>query len=413
MRTQLEASTTEGATVIFDPDDNGYVESVGGFGGHQLHVLGHGWIVQPKHHSFVAPQDVIAEANIDSLRTAMLDKRRCCSQLPFSAEYLHIALSGAEEFHALTSPLDPVTIWVEADQVFSVIAAKTRRAPAWSAEELSALLAPAATHHGCSIERVRYDSHGGDPYEWEELPVNSEELELLKQVSRDAPHEVHIRVIAEDAVVVRDLVAAGRAVKALLEAYQGGALNVETVRNLLRGGHPSLLIGLSECDWFEAKSQAYNLDAPGSAGERQKIELAQDVARFANGDTEAILVVGLREGTVPKQHAVAEVKPVLLDAVDTQRYRAILDTRIIPPVAGLVLETVELEAGTGLLLISVPRQLAELQPFLVHGAIVGDKVEGAFFSIVRRRGEGSITTTAAQIHAYIVAGRAFLRSQQS
>lgn len=67
----------------------------------------------------------------------------------------------------------------------------------------------------------------------------------------------------------------------------------------------------------------------------------------------------------------------------------------------------------GLLLISVPPQPSEIQPYLVHGAVVGDKNEGAFFSIVRRRGEASIPTTAAQIHAYIVAGKAFLRGGAS
>jgi hypothetical protein len=50
-----------------------------------------------------------------------------------------------------------------------------------------------------------------------------------------------------------------------------------------------------------------------------------------------------------------------------------------------------------------------MQPYLVHGAVVGDKNEGTFFSIVRRRGEASIPTSAAQIHAYIVAGKAFLQ----
>lgn len=46
-----------------------------------------------------------------------------------------------------------------------------------------------------------------------------------------------------------------------------------------------------------------------------------------------------------------------------------------------------------------------MQPYLVHGAI---KVEGAFFNIVRPRGEGSITTSAQQIHTYIMACRRYL-----
>ena len=60
-------------------------------------------------------------------------------------------------------------------------------------------------------------------------------------------------------------------------------------------------------------------------------------------------------------------------------------------------------------MISVPPQPREMQPYLVHGAVVGERTEGAFFSIVRRRGEASITISAAQIHAYIVAGKAFLQ----
>ena len=67
-------------------------------------------------------------------------------------------------------------------------------------------------------------------------------------------------------------------------------------------------------------------------------------------------------------------------------------------------------AGRGhLLAILVPAQPEESKPVLVHGAIVGDKTEGAFISIVQRRSEHSITTTAQSIHATLAAGRALLR----
>lgn len=400
-----------GARVIFDLDDDGLVESVGGFGGHQLRVVGHGWVVQPKHHDFIAPETVIATASIESLRVAMLDDRRCCSQLPGSTEYIHVALEDGEAFHAMTSPVDPVPLWVEADNVYAVIEDHSRREPPWSADQLERLLEPAASHYGCTIDRVHYETHGGDPAAWHGLGFSHEELEDLQRQSEAAPHDIHVRVVADEAVVVGQLIAAGRAVQALLTAYKGGPLNVETVRNLLRGGHASLLVGLPESEWFEAKSQAYNLDAPGTAGERQKIELAQDVARFANADHDAVLVVGLKEGKSGKKHTVETVTPVAVDAISVDQYRAVLDAKIIPPIEGLLLEQIELGEGSGLLMVSVPRQAEELQPFLVHGAVVADKVEGAFFSIVRRRGEGSIVTSAAQIHAYIVAGRAFLRSR--
>lgn len=413
MTTEADHSAGGGARVVFDSNDDGYVESVGGYGGHQLHILGHGWIVQPKHRDFVVPEDVVAAANIDSLRLAMLDARRCCSQLPGSTEYIHVALQQGDDFHALTSPVDPVTLWVEVDRVFAVVETQTRRKPPWDHETLALLLAPAALEHGCSIERIRYESHGGDPEEWGDLGFSPEELVDVRSGVDAEPHDVHVRVVAEDALTIGQLLAAGRAVRALLEAYKGGPLTVQTVRNLLRGGRPSLLVGLGESEWFEMKAQAYNLGVPGSTGERQRIELAQDVARFANGEHDAVLVIGLREGKGLKKHTVESVTAVPTGAINVDQYQAILDSKIVPPIDGLLIEQIKLSEDHGLLLISIPPQAREMQPFLVHGAVVADKVEGAFFSIVRRRGEGSIVTTAAQIHAYIVAGRAFLRSQQN
>lgn len=56
-------------------------------------------------------------------------------------------------------------------------------------------------------------------------------------------------------------------------------------------------------------------------------------------------------------------------------------------------------------LVDIPPQPEEIKPFLVSGAIV----DGAFISIVRRRGEGSVPTTAQEMHSTLVAGRALLR----
>jgi hypothetical protein len=62
-----------------------------------------------------------------------------------------------------------------------------------------------------------------------------------------------------------------------------------------------------------------------------------------------------------------------------------------------------------LILIDVPPQPEELKPFLVHGAIVDGKAEGAFISIVRRQGDETIPITAPMIHSMLAAGRALLR----
>jgi hypothetical protein len=78
-------------------------------------------------------------------------------------------------------------------------------------------------------------------------------------------------------------------------------------------------------------------------------------------------------------------------------------------VDGLEVFAVDTPQEAKLLVLHTPPQAEELKPFLVHGAIVGDKVEGAFVSIVRRREEYSVPITASAVHAMIAAGRALLR----
>jgi hypothetical protein len=73
------------------------------------------------------------------------------------------------------------------------------------------------------------------------------------------------------------------------------------------------------------------------------------------------------------------------------------------------IEPINVPGDCMLILIDIPPQPEELKPFLVHGAIVDGNVQGAFISIVRRRGEGSIPTTAPMIHSMLAAGRTPLR----
>jgi hypothetical protein len=170
---------------------------------------------------------------------------------------------------------------------------------------------------------------------------------------------------------------------------------------LLEGGRADLLIGMEESSWLEVKSGPYYLKQ--DAG---KIELAQDVARFANS-VGGILIVGLKTKGNPE--VIDRVTPVNLSLIRPQQYRGILDGRVFPPVEGLEIKVAKVGSDQGVLYVVVPLQPEELKPFLVHGAIAAGKVEGAFISIVRRRGEASIPTTAPAIHSMLAAGRALLR----
>jgi hypothetical protein len=194
------------------------------------------------------------------------------------------------------------------------------------------------------------------------------------------------------------------AMKHLLIIADKGGLDATTSWDLACAGQATALYGQPESNWLEVKVQGWNLST-----EAGKIELAQDVARFANGDTAGLLLVGLGTKRPKGVEIVVRGPGLRFTAKDAARHHQILDRRIFPPVDGLRIRPVDDGHGGDLLAFYIPIQSSELKPFLVHGVIVGGKVEGAFFSVVRRRGEHSIPVTAEALHAQIAAGRALLR----
>lgn len=93
-----------------------------------------------------------------------------------------------------------------------------------------------------------------------------------------------------------------------------------------------------------------------------------------------------------------------------RRYRQSLDRWIYPRLRDPLVEAVEVEPDRGLLMVMVPPQPESLWPFLVSGAVVGNKVLGNHFLLVRRRGDETVDDTAAVVHGLMVAGRAALAS---
>lgn len=205
---------------------------------------------------------------------------------------------------------------------------------------------------------------------------------------------------------IGDLYRLGRDLTDLLSAASSGHLTLWSLVHLVRAGRGDLVVGQEEGQWLDVKSQDYNLDQ-----EAGKIALAQDVARFANGETGGAIIVGMRTRKLPTGEVIQAVTPVPRPRTGTRRHRQAIDNRLYPPPDGLALYEAKVAGGV-LIAIHVPPQPEEHKPFLVHGAIVEGRVEGAFISILRRRGEESIPITAAGIHATLAAGRALLRRGQ-
>ncbi|MBP2325326.1 hypothetical protein JOF56_005711 [Kibdelosporangium banguiense] len=193
----------------------------------------------------------------------------------------------------------------------------------------------------------------------------------------------------------------------LLEAATSGEVTRQTVIDLILGGRADLLIGQREGPWLDVKAQHYDFSNGGG-----QISLTQAISRFGNAEEGGAVVVGMETKKVPGGESIKSLKPVPLDGNILRRYRQVLENRLFPFPTGLKIDAVSTSPGSGLVVVSIPPQDEELKPFLVHGAIVDGRVEGAFISIVRRSGEDSIPITAQQIHSTLAAGRALLRRGQ-
>ncbi|MEV0234692.1 hypothetical protein [Nonomuraea sp. NPDC050786] len=219
-------------------------------------------------------------------------------------------------------------------------------------------------------------------------------------------HDIIITAATRDKTLDQ-LYEIGVSIDALLAAAYAGRVTRETVADLVLGGRPDLLIGLPEGPWLDVKACHYDLSV-----DRGKISLAEAVSRFANAEDGGVVVVGMDTKRIPGGEVIKSVRPVPVDTATMRRYRQAIESRVFPFPAALKIDPIETTSGHGLVVISVPAQEEELKPFLVHGAIVGGRVEGAYISIVRRSGEDSIPITAQQIHSTLAAGRALLRRGQ-
>ena len=367
--------------------------------------LGDQEIYRVKHGPLIAAESEVRSANVGSLGRAIAGNLYgTCLIIDRSAPPINEDMLEIDDRYDLD---------IHDGCLVAIVVQRYPSQPAQSAQDIGAWLAPIAATYDCSIADVGFELPGGTRPEeliatW---PENEEfsamRAEIAESVAATA-HDVVVRLATDDCNTVETLMAGAAALADLLRATQGGPLHAEGILNLLRAGHFDALIGQDESDYLEVKSAPHPIWTSGASGMKAKIELAQDVARFANGDVSAVLVIGYLEAS-GDGNTIGSMVPVADTRMSVTQIRAVLDARIVPPVDGLTVEKFATSPTECVAAIYVPKQPSELQPYLVHGAIVEGKIEGAFFSIVRRRGEGSITTSAQQIHAYIVAGKRYLR----
>lgn len=368
------------------------------------------WTIERlKHGPFIAADSQLRQVNVGSLGRAIADNgygtKLIVDRTPPPID---------EDVYEIDSRYD---VNVVDDEVVAIVTRRYPTQPAETEAEIAARLGRVASAYGCRIVGVSFAlPGGGTPEEMlSHWPEGEEWAERFRAETIDTiagkAHDVEVSIATDDHVTMATLMDGAAAMADYLGATQTGPLDAARVLNLLRGGHFNLLIGEAESDYLEVKTKMHPISAPGETGKQAKVELAQDVARFANGDVDAVLVIGYRERS-GGGNEIGSLTPVADSTLNLAQLQKLLDERIVPPVDGLIIEKFPTSSTDSVLAIYVPRQPSEMQPYLVHGAIVEGKVEGAFFSIVRRRGEGSITTSAQQIHAYIIAGKRYLRGDE-
>jgi hypothetical protein len=304
-----------------------------------LRVDGIGFVRKPKHHSFIAPSSVLAPADLDSLVAAIRWEGRCCRSMP---EQVFFADVPAQGFEPLFCEPENAYIEVGEDSVQAVVKHDLlgERLPA---SEYLRLLGGVAARSGCQVSSVVLEDEYGTPLDaqlaefrgwFESGMLSAAEIDGFVARLESRPCVAKVRIVPGGPMTAGRLMSATTDVLAFLGALKSGALDARGALDLLRAGRFELFIGMPEGPWFEVKGQAYNLPAPANPSLRAKIELAQDVARFANGDRDALLVVGMATIKQDGVEKVASITPAKVSESDAQRYREVIDSHLVPALEG-------------------------------------------------------------------------------
>jgi hypothetical protein len=197
----------------------------------------------------------------------------------------------------------------------------------------------------------------------------------------------------------------GEQVVALADAFIDGPPSVNSIIHLLDCGNVRALIGAAECGIFECK-RSLMIDQ-----ERAKLELAKDVAAIANGEDQGVIVIGLETKTKDGKDYVVKVHPIPDAHKLAKRARRTIDRYVFPQIEGLTVRSCPQEGGD-IIYIHIPPQPQELKPFLIGGAFIDGKIEGAIISVPRRRDDDTISLSPASLHAFLAAGYAYFRGKQ-
>ncbi|MBL6277216.1 hypothetical protein JMF97_13715 [Micromonospora fiedleri] len=177
---------------------------------------------------------------------------------------------------------------------------------------------------------------------------------------------------------------------------------------LVVSGMPDALLGQPESRWLEVKRKGYGLE-----NDRQKHELAVDLAALANCDDGGLIVIGLSTSKgAGGQDIISAANGCAVGSLIVDQYSEVAKNRVVPAIEGLDIRVIG-HKGKHFLAALIPPQPEQFKPFLVRGGILnGDRVSGAAFTIPHRVGSEKWNVSAEAVHSQLVAARIALRKGQ-
>ncbi|GHD13336.1 hypothetical protein GCM10010313_38060 [Streptomyces violarus] len=165
-----------------------------------------------------------------------------------------------------------------------------------------------------------------------------------------------------------------------------------------------LLVGhLTEGSEFDAKEL---IDLRNSSW---RIELAKDIAQFANSPAGGLLLIDAKTNKRPggvevfQKLAPLDMNPKfpITVPVFVQKARDTADAHIHPMISGLEIASIKTRKGS-VIYAYIPPQDPRSQPFIVTGEDLPGG--GHFFTIPRRRGDGNLPVSPKELHR-LIAGK--------
>lgn len=188
-------------------------------------------------------------------------------------------------------------------------------------------------------------------------------------------------------------------VEVLASAVDRRDLTAESMRALVRDGRGSILVGLAENSSLEAKREMQ------LGTKAVEIELAKDVASFANTGGSGLIVIGLATKSRRGYDEISRVHHVD-SRLTASAIRRAVDRNTFPRVEGLEVRRVaaEPDGAAELMYIFVPPQPRSLLPLLVAGTVIQGKVEAIYAGIPTRRDDETAMMSVQELHSILRVG---------